>query len=81
MKVSKLVVSPEIGEFVQFINDHQKLGWELNKNNPARHIGWLFEVEMFRDEEIVDPDKPSRSEILAKARASKAAKKAEQEAE
>lgn len=74
MLISKFIAAPEIGEFVSLIDEHQKLGWELDKKKPAIMIGWLFHVEMFRDDGIIDPVKQSRQEILAKARAAKAAK-------
>lgn len=77
MKTSKSILDPNLGAFVQTVIEHALQGWTIQESNPPSLLGFYYETVMERDEDIVDPPaKPSRAEILAKARAAKAALKA-----
>lgn len=56
------------------VGDMYHLGWRVDPNNPPSQIGFNFAVKYIRDPEKA---KKSREEILADARAVKAAKKQE----
>lgn len=75
MKISKQVCHDNLIVFIQQIVDLALQGWEVDERNPPMLLGYLYECQMLRDEEVVDPPpKPTRAEILAKAREAKKAK-------
>lgn len=53
-----------------------KAGWEIDSSNPPIVIGFTFTCPLKRDDGIEDPLKPSRAEILRRAREAKALKAA-----
>lgn len=55
-----------------------KDGWRLDPNDPPVALAWTYELPLVRDDEA--PVKADRGEILAKARAAKAAKNGMQNA-
>ena len=84
MKQNETIVEYALGTFVQKIVDKIKQGWDIDPNNPASIYGFHHECGLVRDatNEQLESDaaelaKPSRAEILAKARAAKAAKSSE----
>lgn len=82
------ILSSALQDFVFRIDEARQEGWEFDANSPPTVYGFTYEAAMWRDatEEQLENDaieaaKPSRGEILAKARAAKAEKaKASQEA-
>jgi hypothetical protein len=52
-----------------------KDGWRLDPTDPPVQLAWTFELPLVREDEA--PVKVDRAEILAKARAAKAQRKAE----
>lgn len=76
-KVSKTIQDPNLIVFINDIVAAVKDGWELDDQNPPGLYGFYYEVQLLKDENLIEPPKPSRAEILANARATKAAKKVE----
>lgn len=82
MMTSKSVLDPNLGVFIQQIIDHALQGWTISEAFPPTLLGFCYETVMERDESIIDPPaKPTRAEILAKARAAKKAKDAAEKSE
>lgn len=77
MMTTKPILSPNLGIFCQMLVDHAKQGWDIDSSNPVDLYGYMYECQMVRDEDVIDPPpKPTQAEILAKARAAKAERKA-----
>ena len=51
------------------VAEEVKKGWEIDEDQPAGQYGWMWEVWLKRDAEVVD--KPTRADILANARSAK----------
>lgn len=71
-----IVSSPEAMGFK--IQELVQKGWTINPNHPVSQLNFQWECGFIRNatpEQIAEDNKPSRAEILAKARATKAAKK------
>lgn len=82
MMTTKPILSPNLGIFCQTLVDHAKQGWDIDSAHPVDLYGYMYECQMVRDEDILDPPpKPTRAEILAKARAARGKKAAENGAE
>jgi hypothetical protein len=86
-KQSKEVQAYSLHDFVQEVLDHVENGWKIASHSLPTFYGRLYVVEMERDasdeqvaKDKAELEKPSRAEILADARAKKAAKKAAAEA-
>lgn len=82
-KQTKNVTEYNLHNFIQSILKEAKKGWEIDESNPPAFYGMMYETGMVREatDDQLDADaaelaKPSRAEILADARAKKAAKKA-----
>lgn len=76
-KATKVIQSPNLAEFVKLVVEASRDGWEIDDMNPPSLYGYFYETVLLKDENDVEPPKPTRAEILAKARASKAQKAAE----
>ena len=57
--------------FIEAMEEVKK-GWEIDEDQPAGLYGWMYEVWLKRDAEVVD--KPTRADILANARSAKKTK-------
>ena len=75
MKNSKAILTGNLESFVVQILEAADDGWELDPSNPPAMLGYNFECIMLRDSDIKDEVKLTRAEILANARAAKAAKR------
>lgn len=75
LKNSKQILSNNLEDFVVQIINEVENGWELDPNYPPGMFFHSYECGLVRDSEIQEEIKRSRAEILAKARAAKAAKK------
>lgn len=80
-KATKVIQSPNLAEFVKLVVEASRDGWEIDDMNPPSLYGYFYETVLLKDENDVEPPKPTRAEILAKARASKAQKAAESDVE
>lgn len=76
MKLSKTIQNPNLELFIREVIEATSQEWEIDPKNPPQMYGFYYETIMLRDEEIADEVKASRAEILARARAAKAAKAA-----
>jgi hypothetical protein len=77
MKQGTTVVSASLPIFIADIIDLTKKGWEVHPDYEPNQGPILYECLMVREptpEQTAEDNKPSRAEILAKARAAKAAK-------
>jgi hypothetical protein len=86
-KQTKQITEYNMVTFIQAIVDASKEGWKIDENNPPAFYGRIYEVILERnasDEQLAadaaELAKPSRAEILAKARAAKKAKEETAEA-
>lgn len=68
-----VVLCNSLAEFVFRIDEMRQNGWEFDPEMPPVVYGFSYEAGFKRPAK--DNGKPSRAEILAKARAAKAAKK------
>lgn len=82
MRQEKLVSSPSLPAFVIECMDHATQGWKVDPERIPAQFGFLHECYLIRDASALQIEhdekeaaKPSRAEILAKARAAKAANK------
>lgn len=75
MTICKTILEYGLPEFVQVLTKSLKDGWELDPNATPIVIGFMYQVELVRHDDVQDPVKPLRGEILQKARAAKAAKR------
>lgn len=75
MKNSKAILTGNLESFIVQILEAVDEGWELDPSNPPTMLGYNFECIMLRDSGIMDEIKRTRAEILASARAAKAAKR------
>jgi hypothetical protein len=75
MKNSKAILTGNLESFVVQILEASDEGWEIDPSNPPTMLGYNFECIMLRDSDIKDEAKLTRAEILANARAAKAAKR------
>lgn len=76
---TKAIVEYGLPTFVKAILDACEDGWEVDFDNPPCTWGTTYEAHLTRSADITDEQRLSRAEILAKARAAKAAKAAEKE--
>jgi hypothetical protein len=74
--MKKTIVNMNLSQFVQDVADATLQGWDVDPGKPAEQWGLLYEVGMVLNDERASEyvEKPSRAEILQKARAAKAAK-------
>lgn len=71
----RMILHPNEIVFDAQVAEAEDQGWTVDPANPKGLFGTFWEVQMLRDPSVVD--KPSRREILEKARAAKAAKASE----
>lgn len=75
-------LDPNIGTVALKIQEMVRDGWSLDEDRPVTLYGFMWEVWFERDatdaqieKDAAEAAKPSRAEILAKARAAKAERK------
>lgn len=78
----EVVLCNSLSEFVYRIDEMRQNGWEFDPEMPPVVYGFSYEAGFMRAisdkqhaEEVAELNKPTRADILAKARAAKAAKK------
>lgn len=71
----KTIIDPNLITFVDQIVDAAKEGWQVDPTNPPMLRGFSYHTVMLMPENEVPEPTLSRAEILANARAAKAAKK------
>lgn len=81
-KQETVILSYSLPDFIYKIDEHRQAGWEFHKDHEPGVFGFTYECHMIRnatddqlEKDQTEANKPSRAEILAKARAAKAAKK------
>lgn len=75
MKASKEIVTPSLYVFVAELQDMLNDGWTVDlENTPPYMNGINYVVGLTKDVDENEPVKLSRAEILANARAARAAK-------
>jgi len=81
MKQTKVVLAHSLQTFIFALDALRQDGWEFDPEMPPNVYGYIYEGGMIRlptDDQLAkdeaDANKPSRAEILAKARAAKKAK-------
>jgi hypothetical protein len=84
MKQVETVVAYTLDEFIEGIVEKVKQGWDIDRDKSPILYGFIYECGLVRDATQIQLDKdaaelakPTRAEILAKARAAKAAKATE----
>lgn len=82
IKQHKVVLQNSLPAFIFAIDELRQEGWEFDPEMLPTTYGFSYEAGMVREitseqleQEQVEANKPSRAEILAKARAAKAARK------
>lgn len=75
-KATLKIVHPNLEVFVTEMMKAAVDGWELDPQTPPMQIGVLYDGTLLKDENLVEPPKPTRTEILTNARAAKKAKAA-----
>jgi hypothetical protein len=77
IKQHTVVLCRSLAEFVYTIDEYRQAGWLFDPDMPPVEFAFQYECGMIREvteEQIEQENKPSRADILAKARAAKAAK-------
>lgn len=72
-----VVLQHTLHEFIFEIDSLRQDGWEFDEQSPPTTVGFMYEAQMWRnptDIQRAAGPKLTRSEILANARAAKAAK-------
>lgn len=75
-KATLKIVHPNLEVFVAEMMKAAVDGWELDPQSPPMQFGVLYEGTILKDENLIEPPKPTRTEILTNARAAKKAKAA-----
>jgi hypothetical protein len=72
----KIIQDANLGVFVNNVVAAVQAGWTIDDQNPASQYGYIYEVNLLMDENLVPVEKQSRSESLGNARMAKKAKAA-----
>lgn len=75
MKTTKIIVTPSLYVFAFELQQAIQEGWEIDGECPPAAWGLVYECGLMREVDENAPQKMSRSDILAKARAARAAKR------
>lgn len=74
MKQTRTILTPSLYVFAYELQEAIQQGWEIDGDTPPTTFGIVYECGLMREVDEGFTEKPTRAEILAKARAAKKAK-------